>query len=79
MKRGTADTPIFWYRPKDAKKYRVIYADLSIRQSDTPPYVPVVPVAQWEKDLIEMFRQYSTLSGGLFPDSLNLRVAWSAQ
>ncbi len=40
VKRGAADTPIFWYRPKDAKKYRVIYADLSIRQSDTPPYVP---------------------------------------
>ncbi len=28
---GAADTPIFWYRPKDAKKYRVIYADLSVK------------------------------------------------
>ena len=37
---GTADTPIFWYRPKDAKKYRVIYADLSVREADTPPSVP---------------------------------------
>ena len=35
-----ADTPIFWYRPKDAKKYRVIYADLSVREADTPPSVP---------------------------------------
>jgi hypothetical protein len=34
---GEADTPIFWYRPKDSKKYRVIYADLSVRDSDTPP------------------------------------------
>jgi hypothetical protein len=34
---GAADTPIFWYRPKDSKKYRVIYADLSVRDSDTPP------------------------------------------
>ena len=37
---GAADTPIFWYRPKDAKKYRVIYADLSVRDADAPPNVP---------------------------------------
>jgi len=37
---GAADRPIFWYRPKDAKKYRVIYADLSVRDADTPPVVP---------------------------------------
>ena len=36
---GAADTPIFWYRSKDSKKYRVIYADLSVRDSDTPPSV----------------------------------------
>jgi len=36
---GAADTPIFWYRPKDSKNYRVIYADLSVRDSDTPPKV----------------------------------------
>ena len=37
---GAADRPIFWYRPKDAKKYRVICADLSVRDADTPPNVP---------------------------------------
>jgi hypothetical protein len=37
---GAADRPIFWYRPRGAKKYRVIYADLSIRESDVPPSVP---------------------------------------
>ena len=37
---GAADTPIFWYRPKDAKEYRVIYADLSVREAETPPSVP---------------------------------------
>ena len=37
---GAADTPIFWYRPNDAKKYRVIYADLSVREADTAPSVP---------------------------------------
>jgi hypothetical protein len=36
---GAADTPVFWYRPKDSKNYRVIYADLSVRHSDTPPNV----------------------------------------
>ena len=45
---GAADTPIFWYRPKDAKKYRVIYADLSVREADTPPSVPVAPTA-WRR------------------------------
>ena len=37
---GAADTPIFWYRLKDSKKYRVTYADLSVREADTPPSVP---------------------------------------
>ena len=37
---GAADTPIFWYRPKDARKYRVIFADLSVHQVDTPPSAP---------------------------------------
>ncbi len=37
---GAANTPIFWYRPTVSKKYRVIYADLSVRDADTPPNVP---------------------------------------
>jgi len=37
---GKAETPIFWYRPKDAKNYRVIYADLTVREADAPPAVP---------------------------------------
>ncbi|MBN1853180.1 MAG: hypothetical protein JW829_10670 [Pirellulales bacterium] len=36
---GTPNTPIFWYRPKESEKYRVIYADLSIHETDTPPNV----------------------------------------
>jgi outer membrane lipoprotein-sorting protein len=40
VKLGTADQPIFWYRPKDAKKYRVIYADLAVREADAAPNVP---------------------------------------
>ena len=69
---GAADKPIFWYRPKDAKKYRVIYADLSVRDADTPPSVPV---AQPEDDLIDALRHYSKLSGGPFPDSMD-KEAW---
>jgi outer membrane lipoprotein-sorting protein len=40
VKLGAADTPIFWYRPKDSKTYRVIYADLSVKEAETPPDVP---------------------------------------
>ena len=40
VKVGAADAPVFWYRAGDAKKYRVIYADLSVREADTAPAVP---------------------------------------
>ncbi len=52
-KRYHMDTPIFWYRPKDAKKYRVIFADLSVREADTPPNVSQaqsVPAASGPKE-----------------------------
>jgi outer membrane lipoprotein-sorting protein len=39
VKRGTKDRPIFWYRPEGAKKYRVLYADLSILDADAAPRV----------------------------------------
>ena len=68
---GAVDTPVFWYRPKDAKKYRVIYADLSVQEVDLAPRVPVVPVAQMEADLIQLFRRFSERNGGLFPDELD--------
>ncbi len=31
VKHGDAETPIFWYRPKDSETYKVIYGDLSIK------------------------------------------------
>jgi hypothetical protein len=67
---GAADTPIFWYRPKDAKEYRVIYADLSVRDADTPPSAPIV---QPEADLIDALRHHSELSSGPFPDSPDMQ------
>lgn len=36
---GAADTPIFWYRTKESGKYRVVLADLSVLDSDTPPNI----------------------------------------
>ena len=39
IKRDAKNTPIFWYKPKDAKTYRVIFADLSIQDADAPPRV----------------------------------------
>jgi hypothetical protein len=30
VKLGDAETPIFWYRPKDSQTWRVIYGDLSV-------------------------------------------------
>ncbi|MBN2294136.1 MAG: hypothetical protein JXM70_17045 [Pirellulales bacterium] len=42
---GTADTPIFWYRPKNAKKFRVIYADLSVKEL-IPAEVKTLPEAK---------------------------------
>jgi outer membrane lipoprotein-sorting protein len=31
VKRGDAQTPIFWYIPKDSKQGRIVYGDLSVR------------------------------------------------
>ncbi len=40
VKVGAADAPVFWYRRGDAKKYRIINADLSVREADQAPSVP---------------------------------------
>ena len=32
VKLGTPDRPILWYKPTGAEKYRVIYADLSVKE-----------------------------------------------
>ena len=45
VKLGTPDRPIFWYKPTGAEKYRVIYADLSIKEL-TPDDVKKLPEAK---------------------------------
>jgi outer membrane lipoprotein-sorting protein len=39
VKRDTPDRPIFWYKPEGKQAYRVIYADLTIKEQDQPPQV----------------------------------------
>ncbi|MEA1949907.1 MAG: hypothetical protein U9N87_00865 [Planctomycetota bacterium] len=45
VKLGTPDRPIFWYKPTGADKYRVIYADLSVKEL-TPDEVKKLPAAK---------------------------------
>jgi outer membrane lipoprotein-sorting protein len=39
VKRDDKDRPILWYKPAGAKTYRVIYADLTVKDADTAPQV----------------------------------------
>jgi len=45
VKLGTPDHPIFWYKPTGADKYRVIFADLSVKDM-TPDDVKKLPEAK---------------------------------
>jgi len=40
VKLNTPSRPIFWYKPEGAARYRVIFADLSVRDEDVAPQVP---------------------------------------
>ncbi len=40
VKRDAKERPIFWYKPQGAGKYRVIFADLSVKDEDHAPQVP---------------------------------------
>jgi outer membrane lipoprotein-sorting protein len=42
VKLNTPDRPIFWYKPTDSEKYRVVYADLSV-QDVAPEDLPKEP------------------------------------
>jgi hypothetical protein len=87
VKLGTPNRPIFWYKPTGADKYRVIYADLSVKEvvpAETKnfPKAPEGRTVQtmnnnpsfWnEKNLIEMLRVYATQQNGLLPPTLDAR------
>jgi hypothetical protein len=45
VKLGTPDYPILWYKPTGTEKYRVIYADLSVKDM-TPDDVKKLPEAK---------------------------------
>jgi outer membrane lipoprotein-sorting protein len=85
VKLGTPDRPIFWYKPTGADKYRVIYADLRVKEA-TPAAIKDFPKSpegstaqtmnsnasvQDEKPLIEMLRIYAALQNGLLPPTLD--------
>jgi hypothetical protein len=44
VKLGTPDRPILWYKPTGADTYRVIYADLSVKEM-APDDVKKLPEA----------------------------------
>jgi hypothetical protein len=84
--KGTPDRPIFWYKPTGTKKYRVIYADLSVREADAAPNVPgAKPVAGQPgytppkpnpnaatrpQDFYIALRASALSNKGMFPDKL---------
>jgi outer membrane lipoprotein-sorting protein len=39
IKLGEPDRPVFWYKSKGQRNWRVIYADLSVQDSNDPPEV----------------------------------------
>jgi len=45
VKVGATDTPIFWYKPEGSDTYRVIYADLTVKNLSVEQ-LPDVPDAQ---------------------------------
>jgi hypothetical protein len=58
VKLGEAQTPIFWYRPKDSKTYRVIYGDLHV--ADVPPENLPEPLAADDVPPVSLgFQQWS--------------------
>ena len=58
VKLGDAETPIFWYRPKDSQTWRVIYGDLSgkdVAEENLPQPVEKevkepIGYQEWDKD-----------------------------
>lgn len=45
IKMDTPDRPIFWYKPTGADKYRVLYADLSVKEVPRDQ-VPTIPATE---------------------------------
>jgi len=39
VKQTAKDRPIFWYKPEGSKQYRVLYADLTLKDADSAPQI----------------------------------------
>lgn len=86
VKLGTPDRPILWYKPTGSERYRVIYADLSVKEAtpdevkgfpQTPEKSPApttdIPLpTSSEKGLIEMLRFYAAGQNGMLPPTLSI-------
>jgi outer membrane lipoprotein-sorting protein len=84
---GAPGRPILWYKPTGADKYRVIYADLSVKEAapaeiknfcktpegNTVRTMKIDAFVQDERHLIEMVRVYAAQQNGLLPPTLSAR------
>jgi hypothetical protein len=80
VKLGDADTPIFWYHPKNSQTWRVIYGDLTVEdvnEQDLPQPVEeedTEPIGyqQWDKDTFvgtEQDKWHITAEGDIVANS----------
>jgi hypothetical protein len=58
VKLGDANTPIFWYRPKDSQTYRVIYGDLRV-EDVVPENLPEPALLEEKTDKGVGYQQWS--------------------
>lgn len=59
IKLGDADTPVFWYQPKDSKTWRVIFGDLSVKEV-TEDNLP--KLSDWQVKYQAAIRQWAEIA-----------------
>jgi outer membrane lipoprotein-sorting protein len=71
VKLGAPDRPIFWYKPIGSENYRVIYADLSVKEV-IPAELKNFPAETLptEDDLLKTLRVVAKTHHGKFPQSM---------
>ncbi len=65
VKVDATGTPIFWYRPEGKGKYRMIRADLSVIETDTPPEISgAKAISDWGRGERVSRRPWRNLAAG---------------
>ncbi len=59
VKHGEPNRPIFWYKPEGAKAYRVIYADLSVKEAESAPAVVTGPLLAAGQSTFQAFNMFA--------------------